>query len=169
MDAIYKRRSERRYSDIPVSDEDLNTLIAAGMMAPSAGNQQPWHFITITDPTQLTAVAGVNPNAQMVVKAPAAILVCGDRELEMHPGYWVQDCSAALQNILLAAHDMGLGAVWTGIWTRDERVAGFKRLFHLPDHIEPLGLVVLGHLPDNRKPQEVPDRFRADRIHRECW
>ena len=133
MDAIYGRRSVRRYSDRPVSDDVLRKLIGAAMMAPSAVNQQPWHFITVTDRGKLDAAASVNPHAGMVTKAPAAILVCGDESLEMHPGYWIQDCSAALQNLLLAAHGLGLGAVWTGIWTREERVAGFRQLFSLPE------------------------------------
>ena len=169
MDAIYSRRSVRRYSDRPVPEDVLRKLIGAAMMAPSAGNRQPWHFITVTDRERLDAVAAVNPNAGMVTQAPAAILVCGDEELEMHPGYWMQDCSAALQNLLLAAHGLELGAVWTGIWPREERVTGFRKLFGLPPGVHPLGLVVLGYLPEDRESREVPDRFRDDRIHRETW
>ena len=169
MNAIYGRRSVRRYSDRPVPDDILHQLIGAAMMAPSAGNQQPWHFITVTDRKKLDATAEVNPNAGMVKRAPAAILVCGDEDLEMHPGYWIQDCSAAMQNLLLAAHGLGLGAVWTGIWTRDDRVEGFRRLFGLPATVDPLGLVVLGYLPEGWEEREAPDRFKEDRIHRESW
>ena len=169
MDAIYRRRSVRKFADRAVSREDLRQIIAAGMMAPSAGNQQPWHFITVTDPTMLKRVVDVNPNARMAIGAPAGILVCGDTELEMHDGYWIQDCSAAVQNMLLAVHAMGLGAVWTGTWPRPERVAGFRDLFDLPDTVNPLAFIVLGYPKEGTKPQDPPDRFREDRIHEERW
>lgn len=168
-DAIYTRRSIRKYTSEKVSEDELHKLIAAGMMAPSAGNRQPWHFITVTDPKRLSQVAQVNPNAGMASRAPAGILVCGDTKLEMHPGYWVQDCSAAVQNILLAAHDAGLGAVWTGIWPKNDRVEGFKKLFGIPASVQPLAFLVIGRAEENSTKQENPDRFLKERIRREHW
>lgn len=169
MEAIYQRRSIRKFSGEPVSRETLKDITAAGMMAPSAGNQQPWHFVTITDAEKLKSAAEVNPNARMAAGAPAGILVCGDTELEKYPGYWVQDCSAAMQNMLLAIHGMGLGAVWTGIWTNEERVLGFRKLFGLPQTVNPLGLVVIGHLPEGAQEGNARDRFLAGRVHHDFW
>ena len=168
-EAIYNRRSVRKFTNEKVSEEELHKLIAAGMMAPSAGNRQPWHFITVTDPKRLSQVGQVNPNAGMASRAPAGILVCGDTELEMHPGYWVQDCSAAVQNILLAAHDAGLGAVWTGIWPKTDRVEGFKKLFSIPSSIHPLAFLVIGRPDKDSTELDSPDRFLTERIREEHW
>lgn len=169
MDAIYHRRSVRHYSDEAVSKEILRKIIKAGMMAPSAGNQQPWHFITVTKKETLLAATKINPNAKMALRAPAAILVCGDENLEMHSGYWIQDCSAAVQNMLLAIHGMNLGAVWTGIWPRMERVEGFRKLLELPKGINPLAFIVVGHPPTGWTVPEPPERFLEERIHEGSW
>jgi len=169
MEAIYQRRSVRNYSDQPVSDETLNKIIAAGMMAPSAGNQQPWHFIAITKGETLKKVGDINPNALMAADAQAAIMVCGDPALEKYPGYWIQDCTAAVQNMLLATHALGLGAVWTGTWPNPQRVVGFRKLLNIPDSVNPLALIVIGNLVPGDADLNVPDRYREDRIHREKW
>jgi nitroreductase len=136
------------------------------MSAPSAGNQQPWQFVVITDAQILDQVPTIHPYAAMAKGAPLAILVCGDRTLEKYPGYWVQDCSAAVQNLLLAAHGKGLGAVWTGIYPLSDRVAKFKELCLLPEQVIPLALVVIGY-PAQTLAAE--DRFRTDRVHRNTW
>ena len=136
------------------------------MMAPSAGNAQPWQFVVITDRAALAAVKTFNPYAGMAARAPLAILVCGDLEREKHPGYWVQDCAAATQNLLLASHARGLGAVWTGIYPMADRVEGFRRYFGLPERVIPLALVVVGWPAQSLKSD---DRYQADRVHRERW
>jgi len=115
------------------------------MSAPSAGNQQPWHFIVVNERVLLDRIPEFSPYAAMCRQAPLGILVCGDTTLEKYPGYWIQDCSAATQNLLLAAHDLGLGAVWTGVYPREERIRGFREAFKLPDHILPLAFVVIGY------------------------
>jgi nitroreductase len=166
MEAIHTRRSIRKFQQQPVSNELVKEVLAAAMSAPSAGNQQPWHFIIITDRDNLGSVAGINPYAAMAREAPLGILICADLALEKYPGYWVQDCSAAIQNMLLAAHGKGLGAVWTGIYPLQDRVEGFKRLCNLPEKVIPLGLVVMGYPAQTLKPE---NRFRADRIHRNTW
>ena len=165
-EAIHTRRSIRRFQAQPVPDEQVKKLLAAAMSAPSAGNQQPWQFVVITDLQLLGRVPSINPHAAMAARAPLGILVCGDLALEKHPGYWVQDCSAAVQNLLLAAHDQGLGAVWTGIYPLNDRVSKFKELCKLPEPVMPLALVVIGY-PDQQLPAE--DRFRSDRVHRNTW
>jgi len=112
IEAILTRRSIRRFRDEPVSDDLIETLLRAAMAAPSAGNQQPWHFVVIRDRETLDTTSTVHPYATMAAEAALAIVVCGDTTLEMHKGFWVQDCAAAIQNLLLAAHASGLGAVW---------------------------------------------------------
>ena len=166
MEAIHTRRSIRKFQRKPVPDELVKDLLAAAMSAPSAGNAQPWHFVVITDPAILAKVPDINPYAAMAREAPLAILICGDLALEKYAGYWVQDCSAATQNILLAAHGMGLGAVWTGVTPMEDRVEKFRILCNLPNTVIPLALVVMGYPAQTLKPA---DRFRLDRVHRDTW
>jgi nitroreductase len=166
MEAIHTRRSIRKFQQKAVPDDLVRDLLAAAMSAPSAGNQQPWQFVIITDREILGKVPGLNPYAAMAKDAPLAILICGDLALEKFPGYWVQDCSAATQNLLLAAHGKGLGAVWTGIYPTNDRVEGFMKLCNLPEKVIPLALVAIGY-PAQTLQRE--DRFRADRIHLDLW
>jgi nitroreductase len=166
MEAIHTRRSIRKFEQRPVPDELVKEILAAAMSAPSAGNQQPWHFVVITDRDILAKTPAINPYAAMAREAPLAILIGADLALEKYPGYWVQDCSAAVQNMLLAAHGKGLGAVWTGIYPLPDRVEGFKKLCNLPEKVIPLALVVMGYPAQTLKPE---NRFRPDRIHRNTW
>ena len=119
--AIRTRRSIRAYQDKPVPEELTQKLLAAAMQAPSARNQQPWQFIVIDDRALLAKIPGVMPNAAMAAEAPLAILVCAELALEKSQGYWVLDCAAAVENMLLAAHALGLGAVWCGVYPREPR------------------------------------------------
>jgi nitroreductase len=112
---ILERRSIRRFHQWPVADLDLERLLCAAMAAPSAGNQQPWQFVVIRERVILDAIPAIHPNAAMTLEAPLAILVCGDLAGIRYPDSWVQDCSAAAQNLLLAAPSRGLGAVWCGV------------------------------------------------------
>jgi nitroreductase/predicted Zn-ribbon and HTH transcriptional regulator len=166
MQAILTRRSIRRFTAEPVSAADLETLLRAAMSAPSANDERPWHFVVLDDRELLDAVPRFHPYAQMLREAPLAILVCADRRLEQSPGYWVQDCSAATQNLLLAAHARGLGAVWLGVHPRPEREAGARELLKLPEPILPLALVAVGHPAERKLPE---DRFSTERVHRNGW
>jgi nitroreductase len=132
MNALFSRRSIRRYLPDPVDPSLIKEFLAAAMAAPSAGNQQPWRFVVMTDRTALNSIPTFHPHAKMVLEAPCAILVAGDLTAEKHKGFWVQDCSAAVENMLIAIQDKGLGAVWLGVYPREERVAGFRNLFSLP-------------------------------------
>lgn len=136
------------------------------MSAPSARNAQPWQFVVIDDRRLLAEVARINPNADMAAHAPLGILICGDLDLEISSGYWIVDCAAATQNMLLAAHGLGLGAVWTGVYPRQERMDGLRRLFRVPERVMPHSLVIVG-FPAEHKPAE--DRYRADRVRRNNW
>lgn len=166
LEAIFTRRSIRKYDGRPVSAEAIRTLLAAGMSAPSAGNQRPWHFIVVTDRELLNEVPKEHPYAQMLLQAPAAIVVCGELALQKHPGSWVQDCAAATQNILLAAHALGLGACWIGVHPKPEREEPIGRLFGLPPGTTALSIVALGH-PAEAK--DAPDRYDPGRVHDNRW
>ncbi|HRW63865.1 MAG TPA: nitroreductase family protein [Bacteroidales bacterium] len=166
IEGIFTRRSIRKYKDKKIPVEQVNILIKAAMYAPSARNQQPWHFVVVTERDILEKITKVHPYAKMLAEAQLAILVCGDETLELSQGYWVIDCSAATENILLAAHGIGLGAVWLGLHPREERKQAIRDLFKLPENIQPLSLISIGY-PDEVK--ETPERFKPERIHYNKW
>jgi len=155
---LLTRRSVRKFQGREVPMALVKDILCAAMSAPSAGNEQPWHFVIVTDRQLLARIPEVHPHAAMAAEAPLAILVCADPNLDKHQGFWVQDCAAACENIL--------SAVWTGIHPRSERVAGFRRLFRLPMHIIPLALIPLGY-----PAQELPEvnRYRQERVHQDTW
>lgn len=166
MEAIHTRRSVRKYTDKKISEDLVEKILSAGMSAPSAGNQQPWHFIVIDDNKLLEEIPKVSLYAPMAKEASVAIVVCGDIQLEKYPGFWVQDCSAATQNMLLAAHALGLGAVWSGIYPLEDRVSGYRLLLGIPENIIPLSIIIMGY------PLEIPkpvDRYKKERIRYNKW
>lgn len=165
MDAIKNlllRRSIRKYTDQPIPKEIVNSLLEAGMHAPTARNMQPWHFVVVDQRSILDELTVAHPYAKMLKQASLAILVCGDRKIQEMDGYIIQDCSAATQNIMLAAHAHGLGSVWLGMYPREERMREVGKLLSIPDHILPVSLISIGY-PDEHR--EAPDRFKTDRIH----
>lgn len=166
LDAILTRRSVRDFKPDPIKEEDLQTLLKAAMQAPSAKNERPWHFIVIDDPETLHAIPEFHRNAKMLMYAPMAILVCSDRKLENKRATWIQDCAAATENILLAAHAMGLGGVWLGVFPDSERVFGMQALLGLPKDVRPVSMVAIGY--PALKP-EPTDRFDESRIHHNKW
>ncbi|MFC2078027.1 nitroreductase family protein [Candidatus Bipolaricaulota bacterium] len=166
IEAILTRRSIRSFRDEPVPEELIETLLRAAMAAPSAGNQQPWQFVVVRDRAVLDRIPTAHPHAQMATEAPLAIVVCGDTALEKHKGFWIQDCSAAVENLLVAAHASGLGAVWCGVYPSEERVAGVRELLAIPEHVVPLALLVMGHPNEEKPPSE---RYEETRIHSDRW
>ncbi len=166
LDAILSRRSIRKYIDKPITTEEITELIKYAMYAPSAVNKQPWHFVVINDREVLNAIMQFHPHAGMLANAAAAVLICGDDSLAHTPAYWPVDCSAATQNFLLAAHGKGLGAVWLGIYPREERIVAMTKLMNLPDQIHPFSLISVGH---HVEAPRIPDRFKPDRIHINKW
>jgi nitroreductase len=166
LETINTRRSIRKYENKKVSDSSIQNILKAAMNAPSAGNEQPWHFIVIDEKDILQKIPSISPYAGCAQDAVVAILVCGDVEQEKFEGFWVQDCSAAVENMLLAIHDLGLGAVWTGIYPMLDRVEGFREMFSLPKNIIPLALVPIGYPAQKSCPV---DRFKKDRIHHNKW
>mgnify|MGYP001162062632 CR=1 FL=1 len=165
-EVIRTRRSIRSYTEQGVADSTVEDLIRAAMLAPSAGNQQPWHFVVIRNRTDLSAIPDFHPFSKMVETAPLAILVCGDPQGCKWPDYWAQDCSAATQNLLLAARAIGLGTVWAGVFPDEGRMAGFRNLLGIPKNIYPFALVPVGW-PAGEFVEM--NRFRPERIHADHW
>lgn len=162
---ILTRTSIRQYTSEPISDIDVSALLHAGMSAPSGVNKQPWEFIAVDKRELLDALANALPYAKMTAHAPLAIVVCGNRNrfLEgVDDNLWEQDCSAATENILLAAHALGLGAVWTCLYPHTDRMEAAARLLDIPDDIIPFNLIPIGH-PE--KEHEPMDKWHADRVH----
>lgn len=160
---IFSRRSIRVYTDEPVSEADLQGVLEAGMAAPSASNRKPWHFVTVTDRKALRALAEAHPYGKMLAEAGAAIAVCGDAEIS---AWWVQDCSAATENILIAAAALGLGAVWLGCYGRPDREGAIRAVLGIPNSIGVLSLLSIGHPAETK---EARTQYDPKRVHRNCW
>lgn len=159
---IMTRTSIRQYTNEPVSKADIETMLRAGMAAPTAVNKQPWHFVVVTDKAKLKALSG--GRGRMLEQCAVAIVVCGDMEKAM-PGkakeYWIQDCSAATENILLAANALGLGAVWTGVYPMEDRMGAVSKAMKLPETIVPLCTIVIGHPAEQPKPK---DKWKPENV-----
>ncbi len=166
MDVILTRRSIRKYDAKEIDDELIEKLINAAVSAPSAGNQQPWHFIILDDKEKISKIQTFHPNAKFLREANKVIFICGDLSLEKFKNYWVLDCSAATQNILLAARALGLGSCWLGVYPREDRIENLKKLFDLPKSVIPFSLISLGYTSDK---QEKVDRYKEERIHYNKW
>ena len=163
LEIIFKRRSIRAYSDAPVCEEDIRGLLEAGMAAPSASNRKPWHFVVVTNRTKLRELAQHHPYGKMLAGAPLGIAVCGDPTLS---DWWVQDCSAATENILIAAAGLGLGAVWLGCHVRPEREQAVRNVLSIPDRIGVLSLLSIGH-PAEKK--DARTQYDSGRVHSNQW
>lgn len=169
LDMIFTRKSIRQYTQEQISPEIVETLLRAAMAAPNTINNRDWAFVVVQERELLDRIAdNQSGNGNMLRQAPLAIIVCGDLE-RAHTKYrdfWIQDCSAATENILLAANALGLGAVWLGTYPVEAHYQGIQRLFDLPEYIIPLSVISIGY------PAETPDiryRFEPDRIHYNHW
>jgi nitroreductase len=168
LNIIGLRASVRAYTPEAVTPGQVECLLRAAMAAPSSKNRQPWHFVVVAQAAARQALAAQLPYAKMLNEAPLSIVVCGDTDV--HPGEaaisWVMDCSAATENLLLAATAMGLGAVWTGIYPYESRITAVRCALALPENIVPLNITVVGH---PAKPPAPKDKWRPERIHYEQW
>lgn len=162
--AIMTRSSVRSYTTQPIEQEMIEKLLRAGMAAPSGGNKQPWEFVVITDREVLDQIPGILRGGKMATQAPLAIAVLGSPSKAMYPEYWIQDGSAATENILLAAHGMGLGAVWCGVYPDDGsgRFERINQLLSLPDGTYTLSLICIGY-PDSEP--TIKDKWNSSKIH----
>jgi len=166
LEVIYTRRSIRKFLPEEVGREEIEELLRAAMAAPSAGNAQPWLFLVITDKAQLARIPSIHPYAAMCTEAAAAVLVCGNPQVERYAGYWPLDCAAATQNFLLAARAGDLGTVWCGVYPQAERVRAFREMFAVPEMVIPFALVALGRPGQPFAPR---DRYDAARVYWEKW
>lgn len=167
MEAIFSRRSVRQFTNERISAEKIEMILKAAMRAPSAGNEKPWEFIVVTQQEIKEKMAQSNPYAKMIEKASHAIVVCGDLNKQRFDyDFWVQDCSAATQNILLEATYLGIGTVWIGTYPIKERVEDIQAILNLPESVVPLSVVALGYPAEK---SEGIDTFNPERIHNEKW
>jgi nitroreductase len=167
IEALVTRRSVRRYTDQPVTEAELETVLRAAMSAPSGFGQRSTRYVVVRDPEVRAALSVVSKYSGMIANAPAAIVVCGDTRAERHPGtYFVHDAVAALENLLTAAHATGLGAVWVGVHPWPDRMDAVRAAVGLPEGVEPIASVAIGHpvaIP------EAPDRFDPSFVHADRW
>lgn len=166
MDSILKRRSIRRYTTEPVDDVLVDKLLEAAFSAPSSNNQQPWHFIVIRDREKLARVPDFHPWSAMAPKAQLAVLICADPDLAKGNQMWIQDCSAATENLLIAAASLGLGAVWLGVHPLTEREEGCRKLLGIPENIVPFALVPIGWPAEEKGKAK---RRTEGRVHQDRW
>lgn len=169
LDAISTRTSIRAYQDRPVGADTVELLLRAAMSAPSARNRQPWAFIVVDDKALLRQLADSLPYAQSVAAAPMAVVVCGvltESQGATNAGWWVQDAAAASENLLLAAHAVGLGAVWTGVYSYEDRVRAVRNVLGLPRHVVPLNVIPIGYPAENPAPKQ---KWDPAKVRRNCW
>ena len=166
LNGIFTRRSVRKYTNDAIPQKKIEEMVKLGMYAPSARNCRPWHFVMLNDKEIFLKIEAFHPYAKMLKYAQWGVVVCGDEQSANTPDYWPIDCAAATQNILLAAHGMGYGAVWLGIYPRTERVDAMKNLLALPPHIHAFSLISIG-CPDQQLTQ--PERFNPEKIHLNKW
>jgi len=164
IDNLFARRSIRTYTSEPVTDVQVETLLQAAMAAPSAGDRQPWHLIVVRDAATRAALAQAHPYAGMLAQSPVCIVPCGDPAIDAL--FWVQDLSAATENILMAATALGLGTVWCGVHPREDRAAAVREILGIPKAIIPLCLIAVGHPDEDKEPRT---QYNAARVHRERW
>ena len=160
LEDIAERKSVRKYLNKSVEEDKIDAMVKAGMAAPSGMDRRPWEFVVVTDREALDSMAAKLPYAKMLTNAPLAIVVCGDTT---RSSYWYLDCSAATQNVLLAAEALGLGAVWTAAYPYEDRIDVVRQNTGLPENIVPLCVIPIGY-PDG--PQKAKDKFDPQRVHR---
>jgi len=166
IDTIKKRRSIRKYTQKAISSEDIRTILECAMAAPTARNQQSFQFVVIDDRKLLSTIAQNIEHAKMCEGANKAIVVCSEVINETQELYWVQDCSAVTQNILLSATALGIGSVWVAVHPRPKKIDFITKLLNLPHFIKPLSLVALGYPSEQKAPN---DRYDEAKIHHNRW
>jgi len=166
LELLLDRRSIRRFTDQQIDIEIIKNILKAAMYAPSAVNRQPWHFVVVENRHLLDRIMEIHPHSGMLRTASHGIIVCGDEQLQHDDGYWVVDCGAATENLLLAAHALGLGACWVGLHPREGRKASISALLELPGHVQPFALVALGY-PAEKKIR--PDRYHPEKVKLNHW
>ncbi len=167
VEALLTRRSIRKYTEVAISDADVETMLACAMAAPTAFNQQSWRFVVVRDQDLRARLSVASTHAGMLAQAPLVIVVCGDVTAERHEDtYWAQDATAALENILIAANSLGLGAVWVGVHPWSDRIKTVSSVLELPPEVKPLGMVGVGHPAEQHPPSQ---RLDWTKVHFDRW
>ena len=169
LDNIASRTSVRAFQERPVGADTVELLLRAAMAAPSARDRRPWAFVVVDDKTLLRQLADSLPYAQSAAAAPMAVVVCGvlsESRGATNAGWWVQDAAAASENLLLAAHAVGLGAVWTGVYSYEDRVRAVRSILGLPRHVVPLNVIPVGYPAENPAPKQ---KWDPSKVHRNGW
>ena len=166
LDSIFTRRSIRSFTGELISEEQLTTILKAGFQAPSAHNRQPREYIVLRNEDVLEKIPAFHPYTKMLPKAKCGIVVCGNKEKQSEDGFLALDSAASIQNMLLAAHGLGLGAVWCGLYPIPELMDPMSELLGLPEHIIPISMVVVGV---KSKDSEAIDRYNESNVHYDKW
>ncbi len=166
LETINSRRSVRKFTGEPIGEQNLKAILKAGFQAPSAHNLEPREYVVVKDAKTIEEIVQFHEYAKMLPQAGCGIIVCGDKTKQDVLGFLISDCSASIQNMLLAAHGLGLGAVWCGIYPREHLMKGTTDVLKLPEHIIPVGLVVVG--VKNEEPTTI-DRYNESKIHYNRW
>ncbi len=167
MNAIFSRKSVRKYDENKVEDEKIEKLLRAAMAAPSGGNQQPWHFVVVTDASTCERLGEVSPYSKPATGAPLNIIAVMDDTQARFPEIADHDMSAAVENILLEAVELGLGAVWQALYPFEDRMQSVRDLLGIPAELKPFALVSIGNPASEVGPQQ--DRFNSERVHQNAW
>lgn len=166
MKEIFERRSIRKYRSEKVEAEKIKMIVKAGFAAPSCGNQRINHFIVIKDKEILNSIADIHGYAEALREADTAIAVCANLEEELYQGFWVQDCAAAAENMLIEAVHLGLGAVWLGVYPKDRIINEVNSILELPKKVKALAIIALGYPAEEK---EASDRYIEDKVHFDKW
>jgi nitroreductase len=168
LNGLFSRRSIRAYQPKDIDADLVRDVLDAAMAAPSAVARDPWHFVVVRNRDMLTKIAEALPNGKMLADAPVGIVVCGDldRAHDRQLSYLLQDCSAAIENLLLAASQLGLGACWLGVHPREERMTRIRSLLKIPDGVIPIAAIAIGWPAHGKEPRT---RYRDDAVHYKAW
>jgi nitroreductase len=164
LDLMYSRQRVRDFTDVPVSDDQVEAMLKAAMAAPSAQDRRPWHFVVVRKRKTLDKLAQVHKYAYMLEKAPLAVVVCGDQKVSEK--YWVEDGCVATQNLLLAAKALGLGGVWISLYPKKKHQKAVRELLEVPDHVGVLCILALGTPAEEKR---LGAKFDVERVHQEEW
>lgn len=168
MNSIFTRRSVRKYSGREVEDEKLDRILRAAMQAPSAVNQQPWEFIVIKNKETLKKLADISIYATMLKEASAAVIILGNKDMMIVPEKASQDLSAATENLMLEAVELGLGTVWIGVDPDVDKIEFITKMFDVPENVKPYSLISIGY-PADENANKFIDRYKAERVHYEKY
>ena len=166
LEAINSRRSVRKFTGALISEQDLKTILEAGFQAPSAHNSEPREYVVVRDIKTIEEIAQFHTYAKMLPQAGCGIIVCGDKTKQDEMGFLISDCSASIQNMLLAVHGLGLGAVWCGLYPKDNLTKAMTDVLNLPEHIVPIGMIVVGVKFEE---STTIDRYDESKIHYNRW